>query len=300
MKDNQFDAVIVGGSYAGLAAAMSLGRAIRKVLIVDNGKPCNLQTPHSHNFLTQDGSTPAAIAELGKQQVMAYPTVQFKNGLVTGIKPEENGFLVTIGEQEVASAKKILFATGIRDLLPQIESFDDCWGISVIHCPYCHGYEYKGQKTGILANGDNAVEFSRLIHNWTDRLSIFTNGPALFTVAQLEQLSARNIQVIEKTIEKFQHVAGYLKTLKFADGSTQELDVMYARLGFEQHCTLPQKLGCLINETGYLEVDEMQKTSVPGIYAAGDNTNRMRSVASAVAAGTKAGALINHELIVEQ
>ena len=182
MEENQiYDVVIIGGSYAGLSAAMALGRAIRNVLIIDNGQPCNRQTPHSHNFLTQDGSTPAAIAALGKSQVMAYPTVQFVNDKVIAVEGENNNFRISTLGGEKVKARKLLFTTGIKDLIPDIKGFAACWGISVIHCPYCHGYEYKGQQTGILANGDIAFEFGRLIRNWTDRLTIFTNGISTIT-----------------------------------------------------------------------------------------------------------------------
>nr|WP_199081852.1 NAD(P)/FAD-dependent oxidoreductase [Pedobacter sp. ASV19] len=297
MNTRNFEVIIIGGSYAGLSAALSLGRAIRKVLVIDNGKPCNRHTPHSHNFLTQDGRSPAIIAETGKEQVMQYPTVQFMDAWVTEVKKEKEQFIVFTSDHQNLTAKKILFATGVKDLMPGIESFDDCWGISAIHCPYCHGYEYKGKKTGLLANGDIAFEFSQLLHNWTDQLTIFTNGPSTITSAQADQLVLKNIFIVEKKIRKFQHHKGYIQSMKFRDGSTFQLDAIYAKLSFEQHSPIPEKLGCKINEQGYIQIDEFQRTSIPGIYAAGDNTTSMRSVASAVAAGTKAGAFINHDLI---
>ncbi|WP_316835281.1 NAD(P)/FAD-dependent oxidoreductase [Pedobacter nutrimenti] len=297
MITKNFDVIIIGGSYAGLSAALSLGRAIRKVLVIDSGKPCNRHTPHSHNFLTQDGKTPAAIAETGKEQVLQYPTVQFMDAGVTEVKREKEQFLVSTSSHQDLTAKKLLFASGVKDLMPNIESFDDCWGISAIHCPYCHGYEYKGQKTGLLANGDIAFEFSQLLHNWTDQLTIFTNGPSTITAAQADQLALKNIFIVEKKIRKFQHLKGYIQSMNFNDGSTFQLDAIYAKLPFEQHCLIPEHLGCEINEQGYIQIDEFQRTSIPGIYAAGDNTTSMRSVASAVAAGTKAGAFINHDLI---
>ena len=132
----------IGGSYAGLSAALSLGRAMRRVLMLDSGQPCNWQTPHSHNFLTQDGSPPAALAAVARAQVLAYPTVQLRNDLATGVTGAS--FTVTTAAGPTVRAKKLLFATGICDLLPPVPGLATCWGISVIHCPYCHGYEYQG------------------------------------------------------------------------------------------------------------------------------------------------------------
>jgi len=297
MIAKNFDVIIIGGSYAGLSAALSLGRAIREVLVIDSGKPCNRHTPHSHNFLTQDGKTPAAIAETGKEQVLQYPTVQFMDAWVTEVKREKEQFLVSTPSYQDLTARKLLFATGVKDLMPNIESFDDCWGISAIHCPYCHGYEYKRQKTGLLANGDIAFEFSQLLHNWTDQLTIFTNGPSTITATQADQLALKNIAIEEKKILKFKHHKGYIQSINFSDGSAFKLDAIYAKLPFQQHSLIPENLGCEINKQGYIQIDEFQRTSIPGIYAAGDNTTSMRSVASAVAAGTKAGAFINHDLI---
>ncbi|WP_221392727.1 NAD(P)/FAD-dependent oxidoreductase [Dyadobacter sp. NIV53] len=300
MEENKnYDVVIIGGSYAGLSAAMSLGRAIRKVLMIDNGKPCNIQTPHSHNFITHDGNTPAIIAAQAKAQVMAYPTIRFLQDEVTAVQGENNQFIVSTGSVENIIAGKILFTTGVKDLMPDIPGLAACWGISVIHCPYCHGYEYRQQRTGIMANGDIAFEFSKLVKNWTNDLTIFTNGKSAITTAQQDQLSALGINIVEKPFQKIEHQDGYLTSIVFTDGEIFHLDALYAKLPFKQHCTIPENLGCVLNESGYIQVDAFQKTSVPGIYAAGDNTTAFRSVALAVSAGSMAGAFINKELVEE-
>ncbi|MBW8687873.1 NAD(P)/FAD-dependent oxidoreductase [Chitinophaga rhizophila] len=297
--ERSFDVIIVGGSYAGLSAAMALGRALRKVLIIDSGKPCNRQTPHSHNFLTQDGKTPAEIAQIGKEQVLKYSTVSFHTGLATAGSKTADGFEITTAEGETFAGRKLIFATGINDIPPAIEGFAACWGISVIHCPYCHGYEVKAEKTGILANGDMAFDFSKLIFNWTKDLTIFTNGPSTLQAAQLEKLASHHINVVEKEIKAIAHQEGYLRELVFADGTTFPLKALYARIGFTQHCPVPEQLGCELTEQGYLKVDAMYKTSLPGVYACGDNTSMMRSVANAVASGTFAGAVANKDLVEE-
>ena len=162
MSDKKhFDVIIIGGSYSGLAAAMALGRALRKVLIIDSGKPCNRQTPYSHNFLTQDGKTPKEIATLAKQQVTMYDSVEFFNSLATKVSKTENGFEVQTSSGDIFKSKKLIFATGIKDEMPSIKGFSECWGISVLHCPYCHGYEVRNETTGIFGNGEYGFELDK-------------------------------------------------------------------------------------------------------------------------------------------
>ncbi|TDE15485.1 NAD(P)/FAD-dependent oxidoreductase [Dyadobacter psychrotolerans] len=300
MKEEQkFDVIIIGGSYAGLAAAMSLGRAIRKVLIIDSGKPCNIQTPYSHNHLTQDGSTPAEIAAIAVKQVLAYPTVKLKQGFAVSVSGKNNKFEVFTETGEQYAAKKIIFTTGIRDLKPAIPGFSECWGISIIHCPYCHGYEYRDEPTGIFVNGEGAFEFARLIKNWTQKVTILTNGAATFEETTRQKIYEIGVEIIEKQVKTFDHKNGLLENIHFTDESAFALNVMYARVPFEQHSQIPLNLGCEFNELGYIKIDDFQKTNLPGIYAAGDNTSMMRSVSGAIAAGSKAGAMINLELIHE-
>jgi len=294
-----FDIIIIGGSYSGLAAAMALGRSLRKILIIDSGKPCNKQTPHSHNFLTQDGNTPKEISETAKLQVQKYDTVKFYNGIAINANKEDFGFAVKTDSEEIFKAKKLIFATGLKDIFPKIEGFSECWGISILHCPYCHGYEVKNEETGIIANGEAGFEYARLISNWTKKLTIFTNGKSNFTKEQAEKLSSKNIEIIEKEILKVNHSEGKVESVEFADNSKAEVKAIYARPDFEQHCKIPIDLGCEINEQGLLKVDAFQKTTVKNIYACGDNC-AMRSLALAVSTGTMAGVVANKDLIEEE
>lgn len=298
--NKKFDAIIIGGSYSGLAAGMALGRALKKVLIIDSGKPANAQTPHSHNFLTQDGNTPKGIATIGKQQVEKYNNVSFFNGLaVTGSKIE-NGFAITTDTGEKFEGTKLIFATGIKDIMPIIEGFAACWGISAIHCPYCHGYEVRNTKTGILGNGDYAYEFSKMIANWTKDLTIYTNGKSSLTAEQIKKLKSHNIEIVEKEIKKLDHNEGYIQNVEFMDGTKSPLTALYSPRPFIQHCPIPESLGCEITDEGYIKVNGFQETSVEGIYACGDNTTKMRTVANAVAMGTTAGMSASKKLILEQ
>lgn len=300
MKDNkQFDVIIIGGSYSGLAAGMALGRALRKVLIIDSGKPCNRQTPHSHNFITQDGTPPGEIAAIARQQVEKYDTVQFLSGLVTSGEKTETGFKVQTETGEIFTARKLVFATGIKDIMPEIPGFAECWGISVLHCPYCHGYEVKGQQTGILANGDYGFEFTTLISNWTKDLTLYTNGASTLTPEQKEKLDKHGIRTNEAEIASLEHRGGHLQKIIFKNGQKVPVKALYARCPFVPHCPVPEALGCELTPEGYIKVNPLQQTSMPGVFACGDITTRIRTVANAVATGTTTGIMVNKELLEE-
>ncbi|WP_263601401.1 NAD(P)/FAD-dependent oxidoreductase [Chryseobacterium sp. PET-29] len=294
MKNN-FDVIIIGGSYAGLSAGMSLGRSLRNVLIIDSGKPCNRQTPHSHNFLTQDGKAPKEISEIAKDQVLKYETVSFFEGRVAKTSQNSEGFEVEIDNGEKFSAKKIILASGVKDQIPDIKGFAECWGISVIHCPYCHGYEVKGKKTGILSNGDLAFEFSKLVFNLSKDLSLFTNGECTLNEEQAERFSQNKINIVEDEIKEIVHENGNIRKIVFKNGSEKALEALYAKIPFEQNINT-EDLQLELTEHGFIKIDHFHKTSTDGVFACGDNTTMMRSVANAVAQGNFTGAIVNKEL----
>ena len=299
MNDKNFEIIIIGGSYAGLSAAMALGRALRKVLIIDSGLPCNRNTPHSHNFLTQDGEKPGVIAEKAKAQVLKYPTVKLHQGLAIGAQQHEKGFSISTKAGEEFTAQKLIFATGVKDHMPDLDGFAACWGKSIIHCPYCHGYEVAHERTGILANGDFAFHYGQLINQWTKELAVFTNGKSTLTAEQSDKIGKHHIPVIEKEIAFLRHQNGILEEIVFKDQTTYKLKALYSRPAFEQHCKIPEQLGCELTEQGFLKVDMFQKTTIPNVFACGDSSSQMRAVANAVATGNLAGAMANHLMIEE-
>lgn len=298
-KNNNLDVIIIGGSYAGLSAAMALGRALRQVLVIDSGKPCNAQTPHSHNFLTQDGKTPHEIAALARTQVENYPTVRFHQDIAIEGQKTADGFQISTELGGKFSAKKLIFATGLKDLMPPIKGFSACWGISVLHCPYCHGYEVKQQKTGIIANGEKAAHYAELISNWTDELMLFTNGKSQLSDDQHLRIKRNNIQIIEEEIQELKHENGRIQQVLLKDQDPVPIDAIYSGPDFEQHCKIPVQLGCRLTEEGLIEVDGFQNTTVEGVYACGDNSN-FRSVSLAVSSGSIAGVAASKDLIAKE
>lgn len=295
-----FDVIIIGGSYSGLSAGLALGRALRQVLIIDSGKPCNIQTPYSHNFITQDGQTPKEISSTARKQVEKYETIKFYNGLAISGTKTDKGFEIKTQTGDSFKTRKLIFATGVKDVMPDIEGFSECWGISILHCPYCHGFEVRNEKTGIFGNGDEGFEFSKMINNWTKDLTFFTNGKSTFTDEQTGKLEKHNIKIIETEIERFEHSKGQIEHVILKDGSKTPIKAMYAKAPFIQHSDIPAKLGCELTEQGYIKVDVFQKTTVHGLFACGDNTTFMRSISNAVAMGTLSGAMVNKEIIDEE
>jgi len=294
-----YDVIIIGGSYSGLSAALALGRALRKVLIVDAGKPCNRQTPHSHNFLTHDGDKPADISAVAKAEVLKYPTVKFIDGTVDSAKKIAHGFNISINGAEEYSSRKLLIASGLKDVFPDINGFAECWGISVIHCPYCHGYEVRNEKIALLMNGEDAFEMAKTLDHWNKDLLILTNGKSQLTPIQTQKLEFKSIAIIEDEISTLEHTNGRLKNVVFNNGRKLALKAIYARAGVEQHTDFDIQLGFELTEFNTIKVDGEQQTTAIGVYAAGDCTTLMRSLSVITAQGTLAAVMINKKMISE-
>jgi thioredoxin reductase len=302
MKINDlYDVIIIGGSYAGLSAALALGRSLRKALVIDSNNPCNKNTPLAHNFITDDGISPHELREKSRMQLEKYKTVTLLDGLVIEvIGSNENNFEVITENNQRFNAKKLLFATGITDINPNIEGFSECWAKTILHCPYCHGYEFKAAITGILGNGDMGFELTKTISQWAKSLTLYTNGTSTLSPEEVLKLNNHNIKVVENEIDYIEQENGQIKNLHFKDTPPDEVEVLYVQLPFMQQCEIPEKLGCELNEKGFIIRDKFMETTVKGIYAAGDCLSLFRSIANAVAQGNKAGAIINKCLIEEE
>lgn len=304
MVEHDYDVLIIGGSYAGLSAALQLARSLRRVLVIDAGQPCNRQTPHSHGFLTRDGQAPSALRAVAREQLGQYPTVELLTGNVVTAGPVAGGFGVTAelaagAERATFTGRKVLLATGIRDVMPDLPGFAECWGRSVLHCPYCHGYEVHSQPLGILANGETGYEMATLLQQWTSRLTVYTNGPSTLTSDQRQLLDQLRIAVVEQPVAAIDHTDGMLTALRFTDGTCVHPTALFSRVPFRHHTDLAAQLGCALTENGLIQATEFGQTNVAGVFAAGDITNPFRQVALAVANGSKAVAWMNRDMIAE-
>ncbi len=300
MVDSNFDVIIIGGSAAGLSAAMTLGRSLRNVLVIDSCEPCNIQTPQSHNFITQDGNSPIDILATAKEQVLKYPNVTFVDDHAVTAKCENDHFYIETENGNRYRADKLVLCTGLKDKMPDVRGFAECWGISVLHCPYCHGYEVRNRPTAIFANGEAAYHLGILINNWTSDITILTDGISELRFEEAAQLEERGIKVNEKEVEQFIHNNGNLQGVRFKDGTTFDIGVVYASIPFEQQSDLAEQLGCKISSHNHIDVDDEQRTSIEGVYAAGDCTAQQRAISLAAASGTKAGFTVNLDIVLKR
>ncbi|HEX8330634.1 MAG TPA: NAD(P)/FAD-dependent oxidoreductase [Hymenobacter sp.] len=298
-SSSTFDFIIVGGSYAGLSAAMALARARCRVLVLDAGQPRNRTTPHAHNLLLHDGDAPADLAARARQQVAAYPTVQLLAARATAADQLPDGsFRVSTAEHGTFAAPKLLLATGMRDELPPVPGFAECWGTSIIHCPYCHGYEVADQPTGLWMNGETVAHMVAMLLNWTRELTVFTNGPATFGADVRELLEQHGVGLEETPVASLLHTGAQLDGLGLADGRALPLRVLYAKVPWHQGSDLPAQLGCEVDEMGLLRVDDHNQTTVPGVYALGDNCTMMHQLANAIGVGNRVGGTLSRNLIL--
>ena len=293
-----FEVVIIGGSSAGLSAALVLGRARRSALVFDDGKPCNRFSHASHGFLTRDGIPPAELLALGRADLARYDTIALQNARVTAVAHVDGGFSIQAETGETVQARTLLLATGIKDVLPDLPGIEPLWGASVFHCPYCDGWEVRDQPLVVYGSSNVAVHKALLLTQWTDKLTLCTGGAADFTDDQRAMLATRNVRIVEQPVARLEASGDHLERIVFADGSTLETVAMFVSPRMEHRTTFAADLGCALTEQGYVQADAQGRTSVPGVFAAGDLTSPMRTVANSVAQGAAAAAAINIDLVM--
>ncbi|WP_165856857.1 NAD(P)/FAD-dependent oxidoreductase [Marinobacter sp. JSM 1782161] len=297
----QADAIIVGGSFAGLSAAMQLARGQRPIMVIDAGQPRNRFADASHGFFGLDGATPAAIRSTALEQLGHYPTVRIIEGEATRADAQEGGFAVRLANGETATGGKLILATGLRDELPDLPGLAERWGKTVIHCPYCHGYEYRNRNLGVLATGPMSPHQASIIPDWGPT-TYFTQGTFTPDDEQRALLERRGVTLETTPVAEVLGDAPAITGVRLADGRVIELEALF--LGPRSHMasSLAEQLGCAFEEgpTGaVVQVDDFKQTSVPGVYAAGDMSNRMQNATFASASGVMAGVSTHRALMLE-
>ncbi|MDH6194994.1 thioredoxin reductase/SAM-dependent methyltransferase [Mycobacterium frederiksbergense] len=300
VMDKPWDCVIVGGGAAGLSAALVLGRARRRVLLVDAGKQSNLAAPGIGGLLGNDGRPPSELYAAGRAELAAYPTVQVRTGEVVGGEP---GFVLELADGTRERARAVLLATGMEYRPPNIAGLQELWGGSVFHCPFCHGWELRDAPLAVIAQGDRAVHLALLLRGWTEDLVVLTDGDSGLDEAQVKQLDAAGIGVDERSITQFVAHDGELAAVEFADGTRLARRGAAVAATLHQRSPLAAQLGA-VSAPGpiaadALVVDAFARTSVPGLFAAGDLSAQMPQVAAAVASGSQAGAAVVQHLLGE-
>ncbi|SAI50372.1 oxidoreductase [Bordetella ansorpii] len=291
----RYDVIIVGGSYAGLSAGLPLARARRNVLVIDGGKRRNRYAEHSHGFLTQDGTPAAAIAAKGREQLLAYSTVQWLDAQVAGISRTDDGFRVEIEGQPARQARRIVLAMGVTDQLPDVPGLAERWGKSVFHCPYCHGYELNQGKIGVLASSPLSLHVAMLLPDW-GATTLFLNQAPEPDAAQLQALAQRGVRLERSRVQRIENHLDLI----LQGGHVVKLDGLFATSRVSPSSPLADMLGCEREEGPWghvVKVDAMKATSVPGVYACGDMARPGGSVPLAVGDGAIAGAAAHQSLV---
>jgi thioredoxin reductase len=301
--NESYDVIVIGGGAAGLSGAVALARSRRSVLVADAGEPRNSPAGHVHNFLTRDGTPPEELHAAGRAEVARYGG-HVEAGKVTSLSRDGELFLAEVNGRAV-TARRLLVATGLRDELPDVPGLAERWGIDVLHCPYCHGWEVRDQRVGILATGPGAVHQALLFRQLTPHVTVLRHTAAPFAAEQAEQLSAVGIPVIDGRVTRVEAAASRLTGVRLADGSRVAFDALIVAPKFVANADLLTPFGLAPVEVVFggqviatrIVADPSGATSVPGIYVAGNVADPQAQVIVAAAAGLMAGAAINADLV---
>ncbi|ATE72379.1 NAD(P)/FAD-dependent oxidoreductase [Lysobacter capsici] len=285
------DVAVVGGSFAGLSAALQLARARRRVLVIDAGLPRNRYSSAAHGMLGHDGKSPAQILGEGRAQLLAYPSVEFVNATATAAREHEGGFALSLDDGSERNASRLILATGIRDELPAIVGLRERWGATVLHCPFCHGFEYADRALGVLANHPLSAHQAGMIPDWGPT-TYFTQNRFEPDEAEAAHLARRGVTIERVPVVELLGSAPHLDGVRLADGRVIELAALFTAPTSRMASPLAEQLGCEFEDGPlgrYVRVDQMKATSVSGVFAAGDAAAAMQSATLALAAGAMAG-----------
>ncbi|HEV2846386.1 MAG TPA: NAD(P)/FAD-dependent oxidoreductase [Thermoanaerobaculia bacterium] len=286
-----YDAIVVGCSFAGLSAAMQLARARRRVMVIDAGLPRNRFAAASHGFFGHDGKPPYEILREAARQVSAYPTAAFIQGEAAAASPVDGGFAVALGDGREERTARLILATGVRDELPAIPGLRERWGRTVLHCPYCHGYEAAGRALGVLAASPHSAHQAGLLPDWGPT-TFFTQGLFEPDEEQAAHLAARGVQVERTPVIELLGDAPGLEAVRLADGRILPLQAVFTAPQVHMASPLAEALGCAFEQGPmgpYIRVDDWKQTTVPGLYAAGDAADPKHNATLASASGVLAG-----------
>lgn len=295
----RYDAIIIGGSFAGLSAALYIARARRSVCVIDAGAPRNRFAAHSHGFFAQDGNTPAAMLASARSQVAAYPTATLVAGEVGSATRNGDGFSVSVATGEVLEGTSLVLAFGLSDELPTIPGLAERWGQSVLHCPYCHGYEVSGQRLGVLNVSPMSVHQAMLIAEWGPT-TFYLNGATDPDKASIVMLWDRGIAIEPAPVAALHGEGAGLSAIELGDGRMTALDALFLGPRTRLNSPIAVQLGCDLDEGPFgvmIRTDAAKMTTVPGIYAAGDITRAAHTIAWASADGVTAGLAVHRALV---
>lgn len=293
-----YDVMIVGGGPAGLAAALTLGRARKNVLLCDSGPRRNRLAEHIHNFVTRDGTTPDEFRDVARQQLTRYPNVEHRGVHIESITGARGAFTLRAAN-DVFEARRVVLCVGMVDQPPALEGFRELWGHVIFQCPYCHGWEVRERHWGYIAESAAALNFAILLRGWSQRVTVFTSGAFEVPTEFSAQLQTSGVQLRTDPIARLQRRGHELSGVELANGETVPCEILFAH-PVQRHVDLVASLPIGLDGEGFVRVDAMtRETSMPGVYAAGDLTTRAQGAIFAAAMGAQAAGMLNHELTAE-
>jgi len=300
----RYDVVIVGGGGAGLSAAVTLSRALRSVVVIDAGAPRNAPAHGVHGFLSREGMSPLSLLASGRSEAESYGATIIGTEATT-VRQTAEGFEVVLADGRQVVGRRLLLTTGLVDRLPAIPGLTEQWGAGVVHCPYCHGYEIRGQRIGVLGTNPFSVHQTLLFRQWSEDITLFLNDTVAPTEEEWDKLAARSIRVVEGAVTSVNAKDGVLNGVTVTGGTSFDLQALAVGSKMEARAGLLEPLGLMTQEhpsgmASFLEPGPMGTTAVPGVYVAGNVSNIAAQVIVAAAEGTSAGMMINAHLIEEE
>lgn len=299
--DDAHEVVVVGGGAAGLSGALTLARARRAVAVVDAGEQRNRPAAGVHGFLTRDGLPPEELVRLGRAEVERYGGTVL-DGRVAALAGSEDAFTVTLQDGRTLGARRLLVATGLVDLLPDVPGVRELWGADVVHCPYCHGHEVRDQPIGVLCTGARAVHLAQLFRQWSADVTLFLHTGPRPSPGETAGLAARGIALVEGEVAALEISGGRLRGVRLASGQVVPRRALAVETALAARAEILAGLGLEAAEPApgaglRVASDPTGRTAVPGVWVAGNVAEPMAWVAAAMSAGVMAGAAINNDLV---
>lgn len=294
---NSYDVAIVGGGAAGLSAALVLSRARRTVVVIDDGTPRNAPATHMHGYLSRDGTPPAELLAIGRDEVGRYGGELLDDAVSDVVPDGDHGFWTLLASGRRIRARRLLVTTGLRDELPDVPGLAARWARDVLHCPYCHGHEVRDQQIGVIGGAPGAVRYAQIVRQWAHDLVYFT-PPGLLTAAERAGLVARAIGIVEGTIDRLViDQDDHLRGIGMADGSVVPRDALFVPPRLVPRSHLLATLGCGTDADGWVTVDTTGRTDIAGVWAAGNVVDPRAQVITAAGAGSASAIAINADLV---